>query len=442
MSPPAAAKPKPTPFWTALFTDRRVAPALGLGFTSGIPGMLVYSTQSAWLSDIGISIAAIGLLSEVTLAYRFKFLWAPVLDRYDPPLLGRLLGRRRGWIVVAQLGTVATLTGIAVGDPANALAWTIVCSLALGFAGATLDLVIDGWRITSVGPAEKQAVLASWQEIGWRVGGLVAGAGTLVLADRIGWRNAYICMSALMLAGTLTVLFAPEPPSDKLSHLARAGFVETIWAPIRDLMGRLGAAAPLILLLVAGFRMPGYVAGAMAMPLFKSLGYSNTDIATVTKLFAFWVALGGTVLAGWLIPRIGMVSSLLIGTVAASASHLSLAYLAAHGGDGGAAYWTFAVTVSVEGFAYAFASVVLITYMSTLVSANHAASQFGLLTALVGLPGSVLGGVSGFAIAWTGFPWFFVWTSLIGVPVALLAIYVWAKVGISDDASPRSTAAY
>jgi len=195
--------------------------------------------------------------------------------------------------------------------------------------------------------------------------------------------------------------------------------------------------APVILLLVAGFRMPGYVASAMAVPLFKHQGFSNTDIATVTKLFGFWIALGGTFLAGALIPRIGMLPSLLIGTVAGSASHLSLAYLAAHGGDGGTAFWTFAAAVGVENFAYAFASVVLITYMSTLASADHAASQFGLLTSLCAFPGSVLAGFSGFAIEHTGFTWFFVATSLIGLPVAALAVYVWAKVGISDEALPR-----
>jgi PAT family beta-lactamase induction signal transducer AmpG len=435
-------RPEPTPFWSALFTDRRIAPALGLGFTSGIPFLLVYSTQSAWLSDVGISLATIGLLSELTLAYKFKFLWAPFLDRYDPPLFGRALGRRRGWIVVAQLGVMATLAGVAFGDPAHRLAWTIVLSFALGFAGATLDLVIDGWRITSVRPPEKQAVLSSWTEIGWRIGNLAAGAGALFLADRVGWRGAYLCMGALMLPGMAAAVIAPEPAPDKLPHLARQGFVETVWSPIRELLIRLGHTAPVILLLVAGFRMPGYIASAMAVPLFKHQGFSNTDIATVTKLFGFWIALGGTFAAGALIPRIGMLPSLLIGTVAGSASHLSLAYLAAHGGDGGTAFWTFAVTVSIDGFAYAFASVVLITYMSTLASTDYAASQFGLLTSLCAFPGSVLAGFSGFAIEHTGFTWFFVGTSLIGLPVALLAVYVSAKIGLSDEATPQTIAAH
>ena len=147
-----------------------------------------------------------------------------------------------------------------------------------------------------------------------------------------------------MTIGLVATLFAPEPPSDVQPHEPHAGFVEIIWAPIRDLLARLGPMAVAILLLVAGFRMPGYIASAMAVPLFKHQGFTNTEIATVTKVFGFWIALGGTFMAGWLISRIGMMSSLLIGTIAGSASHLAL--LASHGGDEGRAFWTFALAVA------------------------------------------------------------------------------------------------
>src|SRR6476661_2449084 len=224
------------PFWSALYRDRRIALALGLGFTSGMPFLLTYSTQSAWLTDAGVPLAPIGLLSELTLAYKFKFLWAPFLDPYDPPLLGRALGRRRGGLIAAIRAVVAMLAGIAFGDPGHWIWWTVGFSLALGIAGATLDLVLDGWRITSVRPPEKQAVLSSWTEIGWRVGNLAAGAGALYLADHIGWKGAYLCMAILMLVGIVATLFAPEPPSDMVPHRPHAGFVEMIWAPIHDLL--------------------------------------------------------------------------------------------------------------------------------------------------------------------------------------------------------------
>jgi PAT family beta-lactamase induction signal transducer AmpG len=419
--------------------DRRIAAMLGLGFSSGIPFLLVYVTQSAWLSEAKVPIGILGLMSELTLAYKFKFLWAPFLDRYDAPMISRLVGRRRGWILVSQLGVMLALAGVAFGDPGHWLAWTIAFSLALGFAGATQDVVIDGWRIT-VAPAERQALMSSWAEIGWRIGTLVAGAGALYLADAYGWRAAYLCMVVAMAPGVIAALLAPEPESDRTASHDHPGFVETIVAPIRDLVRRLGPLAIPILLLVAGFRMPGYVASAMAMPLFKSLHYSNTDIATVTKLFGFGVALAGTVLAGYVVPRIGMMASLLAGTVFGSASHLSLAYLALHGGDGGNAFWTFAIAVSIDSFAYAIASIVLITFMSTLVATEHAASQYALLTSLCALPGSLLAGASGFVIESTGFAWFFVATALIGVPVALLAWYVWHRQGNTGAMAPAPAA--
>ncbi|WP_158807442.1 MFS transporter [Beijerinckia sp. L45] len=409
----------------------------GLGFASGIPYLLVYVTQSAWLSEAQVPIATIGLMSELTLAYKFKFVWAPFLDRYDPPLLGRFLGRRRGWIVTSQIAVMLALAGVAFGDPAQWLAWTVVFSLALGFAGATQDVVIDGWRI-AVAPVERQALMASWSEVGYRIGILVAGAGALFLADRIGWRGAYLFMAAAMVPGMIAALLAPEPPSDVALAAAPAehpGFAATIIAPIKELVQRLGPLALPILVLVAGFRMPGYVSNAMALPLFKSLHYSNTDIATVTKLLGFWVALGGTFLGSFIVPRLGMMASLLLGTVSGSASHLALAYLAAHGDHGGGEFWLFAVTVGIDSFAYAFASIVLITYMSSLAGTALAASQYALLTSLCAFPGSLLAGSSGFIIERLGFTDFFVATSLIGVPVALLCWWVWRQQALEPAAA-------
>ncbi len=415
--------PERTPSLRHLMSDRSIQAMFGLGFSSGIPFLLVYVTQSAWLSEAKVPLSILGLMSELTLAYKFKFVWAPFLDRYDAPVFSRLLGRRRGWIIVSQIGVALALAGIAFGDPAHWLAWTIAFSLALGFAGATQDVVIDGWRIT-VAPSGRQALMSSWAEVGWRLGNLAAGAGALYLADGFGWRAAYLCMAVLMTPGVVAALLAPEPPSDMAARHERPGFVETVVAPIRELATRLGPLAIPVLVMVAGFRMPGYVSSAMAFPLFKALHYSNTDIATVTKLFGFWVALGGTFSASYVVPRIGMMASLIAGTVFASASHLSLAYLAVHGDHGGGEFWTFAVAVSIDSFAYAFASIVLITYMSTLTATEHAASQYALLTSLCALPGSLLAGASGFLIEYFSFEWFFVMTSLLGVPVAVVCWHV------------------
>jgi PAT family beta-lactamase induction signal transducer AmpG len=405
----------------SLAKDKRYAAMTGLGFSSGLPFLLVYSTQSAWLSEAGVPIGTIGLLSELTIAYKFKFLWSPFLDQYDPPLLARLVGRRRGWIIISQIAVMLALAGVAFGDPGHWIAWTIVFSLVLGFAGATQDVTIDGWRITAAPPG-KQSLMTAFSEAGYRVGTLAAGAGALIAAERYGWRAAYICMAALMTIGALSAILAPEPESDLAARRDVGSYVATIIDPIKELIGRLGPWAIPVLLLIAGFRMPGYLSSAMSMPLFKSLHISDTDIATVTKLFGFWIALGGTFLASYTVRKLGLVASLLVGTVVASASHLSLAWLAASGQSD---LVPFAVAVSVEGLAYSFAQVVLITYMSSLASTEFAASQYALMTSLCALPGSLLAGTSGFVIERTGFQDFFVGTSLIGIPVALLALFVW-----------------
>ncbi|QGM96105.1 AmpG family muropeptide MFS transporter [Methylocystis parvus] len=418
-----AAHSDKTSFLTHLKDDpRRIGSAIVLGFSTGLPFLLVYSTQSAWLYEANVPIETIGLLSEMTLAYKFKWVWAPFLDEYDAPIFSKLLGRRRGWIVVSQIATVIALIGVAFGDPANWLAWTVLFSFALGVAGATQDITVDGWRITVV-PRERLAFLTSVAEMGYRVGTLAAGAGALYVAHFYGWRAAYLCMAGIMLFGLAAALVAPEPPSDLEPHRERPDFLFTVTEPIKELWRRLGPMALAILILIAGFRMPGYVSGAMAMPLFKSLHFSEADIATVTKVFGFWISLGGTLLAGLVVRQFGMMKSLLIGTVAGSASHLSLAWLAAHGHD----FTDFALAVGVDGFAYAFAQVVLIIYMSSLVSTEFATSQYALLTSLCALPGSVLAGASGFIIRETGFPAFFIGTSLMGIPVAILAWWVWRE---------------
>ena len=164
-----------------LAEDRRYAAMAGLGFSSGLPFLLVYSTQSAWLSEAEVPIETIGLLSELTIAYKFKFVWSPFLDKYDPPLLASFVGRRRGWIIVSQIAVMVALAGVAFGDPAHWIAWTVVFSLVLGFAGATQDVTIDGWRITAAPPG-KQSLMTAFSEAGYRVGTLVAGAGTLIAA--------------------------------------------------------------------------------------------------------------------------------------------------------------------------------------------------------------------------------------------------------------------
>ena len=199
------------PFWRDIFTDPRLALMLALGYSSGLPFLLIFSTQSAWLREAGVSRSEIGLMSYVALAFSFKFAWAPFIDRFDPPLLSRWLGRRRGWMLIAQLAVGAGLVGLAFGDPAHALRWTIVCAFVTAFAAATQDVVIDGWRIDAA-PGERQGMMSASYQLGYRIALLCAGAGALYIADFGGWKAAYITMAALMAVGVTASLLAPHPP--------------------------------------------------------------------------------------------------------------------------------------------------------------------------------------------------------------------------------------
>ena len=210
---------KKTPPLGEIFRDPRLALMLALGFSSGLPFLLIFSTQSAWLREAGVSHTAIGLMSYAALAFSFKFAWAPLIDEYDPPLTGAWLGRRRGWMILAQLGVAAGLFGLAFGTPKQSLAWNIGFAFLIAFAAASQDVTIDGWRIDAA-PAERQGMMAAVYQLGYRLAMLCAGAGALYIADFVSWRAAYLAMAGLTLVGILGCLLSPEldRPRDPLAH--------------------------------------------------------------------------------------------------------------------------------------------------------------------------------------------------------------------------------
>ncbi|HZB61776.1 MAG TPA: MFS transporter, partial [Microvirga sp.] len=304
-----AAASKPRLSLRDILADRRIALMLPLGFSSGLPFLLVFGTLSAWLREAGISRTEIGMLSWVALAYSFKFLWAPIVDRYDVPVLARLLGRRRGWMALSQIVTAIGLVGIASSDPRTALSLTIVSALLVAFASATQDVVIDGWRI-DVAPTERQGMMAASVQLGYRLALICAGAGALYIAEFVNWRSAYLAMAALMGVGLVGTLLAPR--ADAGAARERTSFGAAIVQPLADLFARKGPILIPILLLIACFRLPDFVAGVMANPLYIDLGFSKVDIANVSKLYGVWIGIVGAFAGGLALTRIGLWWSLLI----------------------------------------------------------------------------------------------------------------------------------
>ena len=425
------------PLLADIATDHRLALMLALGFSSGLPFLLIFSTQSAWLRQAGVSLTDIGLMSYVALAYSVKFLWAPVIDRLDLPGLAQLLGRRRAWMLIAQLGVALGLAGIAFGDPAHQLGWTIACAFFTAFCAATQDVVIDGWRIDAA-PTERQGMMSAAYQLGYRLALLCAGAGAFYIADFASWKSAYLSMAALMAAGIGACFLATLPDGETGAPAApRPALAASFVGPVADLVRRNGTMLIAILALVAIYRLPDFVSGVMANPLYIDLGFSNTDIATVSKLYGVWVGLAGAFAGGLAVSRLGLMPTLLIGGIAASTSHLMLALLATSGAKIG----LLALAVSVENFAGSFAGTALIAYMSSLTSPLFAATQYAILSSLYALPGKLIGGLSGLMVEHVGYPAFFALTSTIGIPVAALSLLVWRSQGWKGSPSRPAEAA-
>ncbi|MFD2675914.1 AmpG family muropeptide MFS transporter [Camelimonas lactis] len=429
MSPPVApysGMPAIRDRYAAIFrslADRRHVLMLVFGFSSGLPFLLVFGTLSAWLREAGVSRTEIGLLSWVALAYSFKFVWAPAVDGLDPPLLARWLGRRRAWMMLAQCGVAAGLIGVAMSDPAVFLPGLIGFALLVALASATQDVAVDGWRINAA-PQDGQAMLAAIYQLGYRLALLCSGAGALYIADFVDWRSAYLAMAVLMLVGMAGVLAAPRlaedtAPSRQRSWRATIG--EAIVEPFTDLARRKGSSLILILALIALYRLPDFVAGVMANPLYIDMGFSKSEIASVSKVFGVWVGIAGAFVGGVAAARFSVMPCLVFGGVAAAASNLMFAWLAVRGHD----LTLLTLSISLDNFASGFAGSVLIAYMSGLTSPTMAATQYALLSSLYALPGKFVGGASGLLADKVGYPWFFICTALVGAPIALLSLAVW-----------------
>ncbi len=413
----------------AAFADFRVALMLALGFSAGLPYLLVFGTLSAWLAELKVPLPEIGLLSYVALAYTLKFLWAPIVDAVDIPVLARFLGRRRAWMVSSQLGIALGLVGMAFTDPAQGLFATVACAFAVAFASATQDVVIDAWRIEAA-PTSRQGAMAASYQLGYRIGLLSAGAGALYIADFTAWPIAYLTMAALMAIGLGASLIAPAVDGPRAErHLTPAA----VAAPFRDLARRYGPQLLPILALVTLYRLPDFVAGVMANPLYITLGFTKSEIASISKIYGVIIGLIGAFAGGAVVARFGLRTALVAGASAATASHLLFALLALKG----ARLEYLTLCISVDSFAGGLSGTALVAFMSAVAGRGYAATQYAVLSSLYALPGKVIAGASGFMAQSFGFPAFFAFTAAIGVPCIVLSLIV---AGMAPDSEAEDAA--
>lgn len=418
----ATTKPKRKLGWRDL-GDKRVSLMLALGFSAGMPFLLVLGTLAVRLREAGVPVTTIGLFSWLALAYSLKFVWSPVVDAFDVPVLARLVGRRRAWMITCQAVVAVALVGSGMSDPATDLVWTAVFTGLAAFGSATQDVVVDGWRIDAA-PTEMQGIMAAAYQLGYRIALLAAGAGALYVAEFVDWHVAYFSMAALMGVGIVASLLSPvvdRPPDASIApRRARFSFTEAIKAPLVDLYARKGNTLIPILFLVAFYRLSDFLAGVMSNPLYVDLGFTKAEIASVAKIYGVWVGIVGAFVGGWLVARIGLYRTMLLGAMGQAISHGVFAWLATQG----ASIEALVLAISADNFAQSFAGTVLIAYMSSLTAAGFSATQYALLSSLYALPGKVVAGISGFIVAALGYPPFFAMTAAIALPVLLLCLLV------------------
>lgn len=437
--------PTPQRSWLAALAVYCRAPVitmLFLGFSAGLPFLLVFSTLSAWLRSDGVEVAAIGFFAWIGMLYSIKFFWAPVVDRLALPLLTRAFGQRRGWMLLSQGLIVAGLVGLAGLSPVGNLGWVALFALLVAFGSATQDIAIDAYRIESADD-DVQAAMASTYIIGYRGGLLAAGAGALYIAASASWDVAYLSMAALMSIGVLTVLLRPEPKRASLSiqliHepkvrafirasrgkpkiLRRLGAwsIGALVCPFTDFFSRYGVKALWILVFIAVFRISDLAMASMANPLYIDLGFSLAEIANVTNIFGIAMSITGGMLGGLFVARYGIGPLLIFGAGLVMVTNLLFAVLAVVGNQ----LPMLVVTIIGDNLANGLASAVFIAFLSSLTSRAYTATQYALFSSLMTLPGKFLSGFGGLVVTAQGYPSFFVIATLLGIPAIVLAIWI------------------
>lgn len=423
----------------SVYRHPRVIGMLFLGFSAGLPLLLVGGTFTAWLRDLGVDLAAIGFLSWVGMAHSIKVLWAPVVDRVPLPLLGRWLGRRRSWMILAQVCIALALLGMALTDPTESVLWVAVLAVVAAFGSATQDIAVDAYRVEAV-EAEKQGAMAASYVAGYRFAVLAAGAGALHIAAIGNWSMAYGTMAMLMTVGMVTTLIIAEPAKrmpyqtaaleqrvvDYLSTTRHQGIRQQITAwligaivcPFADFFSRYGKAALLILVFVGTFRISDIFMGVMANPFYLDLGFTKSEIANIAAAFGLVMTLSGAAVGGALVARFGIARMLVFTAVMAPVTNLTFAVLASLG----PVQQGLVAAIIADNVTGGMAIAVFIAYLSSLTNTAYTATQYALFSSLMTLPGQFLAGFTGLLAEAVGWVDFYLITALTGLPAIVLAL--------------------
>lgn len=436
----------------AVYRHRRVAAMLFLGFSAGLPFPLVFSTLSAWLRDYGVDRATIGFFAWVGLMYSIKVVWAPLVDRLRLPLLTRFLGQRRSWMLLAQSGITIGLIALSRLDPVAEIGSVALVALLVAFSSATQDITIDAYRIEAVEERRQGAMAASYN-LGYRTAVLVGGAGALYLADFYDWSVAYWGMAAFMLLGVVTTLVIREPDHPRNAaasaiELELSGYLSgrvgllrpfqsaadwigaAVLAPFVEFFRRNGRFALVLLALILTFNISDRVLGIMANPFYLDVGFTKSQIASVAKIFGFFMTIVGAGLGGVLVARWGNLPTMLLAAIMLAVTNLMFVLLAISGPD----IRILVLTISGDNLSAGLAGVAFIAYLSSLTNQAYTATQYALFSSLMSIVGKFISGWSGVVVEAWGYPLFFTYAASTGIPAILLIIFIMRREPVSNGA--------
>ena len=400
----------------APYLQKNVLVIFLLGISSGFPLALCFGTLTAWLTEAGVNKQSIGLFGALTFPYAIKFLWSPLFDAIKVPYLTKIYGKRRAWLLVTQLFLAASIIWMATTSPDVSPYYTALFALIISFFSASQDINIDAYRVESLTP-EEYGYGSAAAVFGYRVGMLFSGAGALYIADfGMSWNFVYLTMSLLVIIGMIGVLLGRIPDAEKEKQPTENHFKRMVIEPFKDFMQKNGWVVFLALVIL--YKLPDAIMGSLANNFYLELGFTKTEIASVSKVFGFGATLLGSFLGGVMVARFGLYKSLLTGCILQALTVLFFSIQALVGND----LLTLAFTIGLENLGSGIGDICIVVFISNLCSKQFTATQFALLSSLSALGRTFLRSPSGYIAASTGWLWFFAISSATAIPALIILI--------------------
>lgn len=441
--------------WLSVYLRPATITLFFMGFSSGLPLPLVFGTLSAWLSEEGVTKTSIGFFAWIGFAYSSKFVWAPFIDRTSLPLIAKLMGRLRSWMLLAQISIFFSLLAMSMMSPKDSLWLFALIAAVVAFASATQDITVDAYRI-QIMTAENRGPISATYMFGYRLALLLGGALALIFSDFLPWSTVYMLMALLMAIGVITTLVVKEPvrvmsqvtlqlEADAVRLIARVAhlpaklravsewFIRAVICPFIEFFSRYQLRSLVILLLILLYGISDRALITIANPFYLDMGFTKTQIGVVAKFFGFFMTITGTITGGYLIYKIGVMRSLLIGAILVASTNLMFALLSQF-----PTLTMLTVVISADNFSGGLASAAFVAYLSSLTSTSYSATQYALFSSLMTILGTFLAGFSGVIIDAKGYVFFFSYVASIGIP-AIILIMILMKIANIDKENPLNT---